>query len=608
MNIKSSNATKRLVVFIYDSIAGFISFPLALCLRFGHFDYKKFDLLSFWDIVFIAFACKLVFFLYYKLSRGIWKFSSTPDLILIVKATAYAGFLTLLMIFYWNHLVKVPRSVFIIDWFLINFFLGGGRFSYRIWKERRKAHSNKLNTLVIGAGNACEQLIREIKKDATVNIHVIGILDDDSSRHKRTIHGIPVLGGISDLENLSSKYSIENIVIAIPSASATVVRDLAQRALDLDLSVKTLPGVKDIVGGRVQISHLRSINVEDLLGRQPVILDSQAVEEMLSNKTILVTGAGGSIGSELCNQILKCSPDKIILFEICENFIYHTDMELREKFPNITIVPTVGDIRDRERVDEVILEYKPDIIFHTAAYKHVPMMELNAKESVKNNILGTKIMAQSAIDHNVPRFILISTDKAVNPTNVYGATKRAAEIICQILQNSQSQTQFITLRFGNVLASAGSVIPRFMKQIKNGGPVTVTHPEITRYFMSIPEATQLVLQACALGKGGEIFILDMGEPIKILDLAKNLIKLSGLIPDEDINIEFTGLRPAEKLYEELLADKESTLPTSHKMVRVAQARTPNDQDRELIDKLIKITKQIEIKDTLKKLVPEYEEN
>lgn len=602
-----NNSYKRLIVFIYDLVIGLISFPLAISIRFGSIELKDFQMNSFWDLVTIVFFCKVLTFSYFKLSRGIWRFSSTPDLILILKATGIASVLSVIALFFWNRLETVPRSSFLIDWFLTIFFLGGGRFTYRIFKDA-SSKGTGIRTILIGAGEAGEQLIREINRTKKSPYHIVGILDDNKSRHGRTIHGIPVLGQIEDLKKYADQRDIEQVIIAIPSATSKEIRKIINICFKLNIRAQTLPTLSDIVGGKVHISQLRPVNAEDLLGRQPVQLDLNELGKMLSDKVILVTGAGGSIGSELCNQILRFSPRKLILFENCELFLYQTEIKLKEKYPTIHIVPIVGDVRDQERVQEVFNQNKPNIIFHAAAYKHVPMMELNPQEAIKNNVGGTQIVANAAIKVKADRFIMISTDKAVNPTNIMGATKRIAEMICQELFKQSPETKFSTVRFGNVLGSAGSVIPRFLKQIQDGGPVTVTHKEITRYFMSIPEATQLVLQAGCLAKGGEIFVLEMGAPVKIHDLAVDLIKLCGLTPNIDIDIEFTGLRPGEKLYEELLANEENTLPTNHNLVRVAKARHVTINLKELIDELLNINQDtLKLRNQLKKLVPEFDD-
>lgn len=595
---------KRLIVFFHDALMAVVSYPLALMLRFGSLDPQENYTLEYWDVILIAGLIKVITFYFSKISRGIWKFSSTPDLMLIFKAVSLSSLTTILAVFFWNRLEGVPRSSFIIDWFNCIFLLGGSRFAYRIWKEGKYGDQDRIKTLIIGAGDAAEQLIRDIKRNPKSTIYVCGFIDNSKLRHNRTIHGVPILGSIENLSEVVEKTEATNIFIALPDATGKELRKITEICLGLSLNVKTLPALKDIADGRIQVSHLRPVNVEDLLGRKPVELDLKALGAMLTNKSILVTGAGGSIGSELCHQIAKFNPHQLILFESCEYFIYKKEMELRETHQELRVIPIVGDVKDEKRVREVMEKYRPEIVFHAAAYKHVPMMEYNPREAVKTNIMGTMIVSKAAVEFNVDKMVMISTDKAVNPTNIMGATKRIAEMVV-LEQQEQGKTHFVTVRFGNVLGSTGSVIPRFMKQIEDGGPITVTHPEITRYFMSIPEATQLVLQAGCLGNGGEIFVLDMGEPVRIVDLAKDLINLSGYT-ENDIEIKFTGLRPGEKLYEEVLADEESTLPTSHDMVRVAQTRQIPGNFNDLLAKLFQVElKDEEIRPLIKELVQEY---
>jgi FlaA1/EpsC-like NDP-sugar epimerase len=601
-----TNQRKRFIAFCYDSIIALISYPLATSIRFSSFDIEVFRIDHFYRLVLVSAIIKIILFSVMKLSRGIWKFSSTRDLLLILKAVSIAILLTAILMFFITRLESIPRSVFIIDWFLCTFLLGGGRFGYRLWKERKVIHPDQKRALLIGAGQAGEQLIREFKNDRFSATEVVGIIDDDPSRHNRTIHGVQVLGDLNQMVDFAQSMEVTQVFVAIPSASKKQTQNIIELCLGAGLKVEILPALKDIADGKVQISQLREVNLEDLLGREPIKLDMNAVGKIIQGKTILVTGAGGSIGSELCRQILNFKPSQLILFDNCEFFIYQIELALRESFPDIIIIPMMGDVRDKRRVKEVFNLYKPQTIFHAAAYKHVPMMEINPLEAVKTNILGTKIIAEEAVATQVENFVLVSTDKAVNPTNVMGATKRIAEIICQSFQELQ-KTRFTIVRFGNVLGSAGSVIPRFLNQIKEGGPVTVTHPEITRYFMSIPEAAQLVIQAGTLGKGGEIFVLDMGKPVKITKLAEDLILLAGLRPNEDIEIQFTGLRPGEKLYEELLANNENTLPTSHPLVRVAKTRSYQKEQDQILNKLfnLEVVSPQEVKTTLKELVPEY---
>jgi len=477
----------------------------------------------------------------------------------------------------------VPRSVLVINPVLLLLIMGGSRFIYRLWKERGLYRNLKLNgepVLVLGAGDAAVSLSKELARSH--DWHMVGFLDDDSGKHGRVLNGIKVLGALDQLPQWAARLNVGQAIIAMPSGSHQVRKRAIEICNQAGIKVLVVPSFDDLLSGRVAISQLRAVELDDLLGRDPVQLNDAGLHELLTGKTVLVTGAGGSIGSELCRQIMRFDPRTLVLFELSEFALYNMEQELAGKFPGLNVICLIGDVRDAARVDEMLGLHRPSVIFHAAAYKHVPLMEQrNAWQAVRNNVLGTWCVAQAAQRHGVSKFVLISTDKAVNPTNVMGASKRLAETVCQGLQDSFSldpsplggggPTRFVMVRFGNVLGSTGSVIPKFREQIARGGPITVTHPDITRYFMSIPEAAQLVLQAGLMGKGGEIFVLDMGEPVRIVDLAKDLIRLSGLSEDE-IKIEFTGLRPGEKLYEELLADNEHTLPTPHPKLRIAQAR------------------------------------
>jgi FlaA1/EpsC-like NDP-sugar epimerase len=439
---------------------------------------------------------------------------------------------------------------------------------------------------------------------------VVGFLDDDPRKKGERFQGIRVLGRQGNLAAVCSKNNVHEVIIAIPSASNREIRRIVERCLAAGVKFKTLPGVGDLIDGRVSVQHIREVDLEDLLGREPARLDVEKIRAYLSGKRVLVTGAGGSIGSEICRQVARFAPGKIILFDNAETPLFHIEQELLKNFPDVRLIPIVGDIRYRARVEAIFDEFIPEVVFHAAAYKHVPMMEHNPAESVNNNVRGTKIIADAAHAFGAKNFVMISTDKAVNPTNVMGATKRAAELYVQSLSR-RSRTHFVTVRFGNVLGSNGSVVPTFKEQIRKGGPVTVTHPEVTRFFMTIPEASQLVLQAGSMGKGGEIFLLDMGEPVKIVHLAEELIRLSGLRPYEDIDITFTGLRPGEKLYEELLLSGEGTVPTAHEKIMVAKAECCKEEVlHQQLEELFKSARAMDLGATvgiLKEIVPEYRE-
>jgi FlaA1/EpsC-like NDP-sugar epimerase len=518
-----------------------------------------------------------VVFWRFSLYRGIWRFASLPDLKRIVLAVGLAALMIPLVLILFRVSAVVPRSVLILDPLLLLIVMGGSRLAYRAWKEHRLAsvlRPGSKPVLVAGAGSAADFLLRELARNPA-GFHVVGLLDDSRDKQGRLVQGIPVLGELDEVAACARKMEVDDVVLALPSAAHEVRKRITQMCADAGLNVMTIPSLEDLVAGRVSVSSLRRVELEDLLGRDPVELDDSGLHKLLTGQVVMVTGAGGSIGSELCRQIARYSPAKLVLFEQSELALYAMEQELPQRFPGLSIVPVIGDVKNAVWVNQVMAEYRPAVVFHAAAYKHVPLMEnSNAWEAVRNNVLGTQVIAAAAQAHGVGKFVMISTDKAVNPTNVMGATKRLAEMTCQAMQQPTG-TRFVSVRFGNVLGSSGSVIPKFQKQIEAGGPVTVTHPEITRYFMSIPEAAQLVLQAGLMGEGGEIFVLDMGEPVRIAELAKLMIRLSGADVDR-IRIEYTGLRPGEKLYEELLADDESTLPTPHPKLRVAKARMAVD--------------------------------
>ncbi len=462
---------------------------------------------------------------------------------------------------------SIYERALVITWMLHILLIGGVRFAWRYYKtygltvnpKGKKAKFVKNDpdlktTLIVGAGSAGRMLARQMKGSAEVNTNLIGFVDDDFTMHHLTIGGLPVLGSTEKIEEISKRYGINHIVIAMPSIERNRVKDIIQESQKVVKNVQTLPMIEDIALGNVSVNQIRDVSIEDLLGREPVELDIDSISSEINSKTVLVTGAGGSIGSEICRQLVKFSPGKLLLLGHGENSIYTIHMELSQLDIDTELVTVIADVQDRDRIFEVVNEYKPSYIYHAAAHKHVPLMEANPKEAVKNNVIGTKNIAEAADMVKVGNFVLISSDKAVNPTNVMGATKRVAEMVVQSLSRT-SQTKFVAVRFGNVLGSRGSVIPLFKKQIAAGGPVTVTHPDMTRYFMTIPEASRLVMQAGALARGGEIFVLDMGEPVKIVDLAKNLISLSGF-REEEIGIRFAGIRPGEKMYEELLGEGE----------------------------------------------------
>ena len=504
------------------------------------------------------------------LYRGIWRFASLPDLQRIILAVAIGALAVSAMLFMLQ--MPVPRSVLIIAPLLLVMMMGGSRLAYRGWKERRLGAlipASREPVIILGATESAASLIKDLQRSP--QWQVVGVFDNDRANHGRQIYGSTVQGSISDIPKFQQRLNIRHAIIAMPEASHQERRRAIETAREAGLQVLTVPSFDDLISGRVTVSQIRNVELDDLLGRDPVQLDTSGLSEWLGEQVVLVSGAGGSIGSELCRQIARYQPKRIVLLENSEFSLYTVEQEFAQRFPDTAITPVIGSVTDPRQVDHVLATYRPTVVFHAAAYKHVPLMENeNAWQAVLNNVLGTRVLAEAAIAHGVGKFVLISTDKAVNPTNVMGASKRLAELVCQSLQRADG-TRFVIVRFGNVLGSTGSVIPKFREQIAAGGPVTVTHPEITRYFMSIPEAVQLVMQAGLMGKGGEIFVLDMGEPVKIADLARDMIRLSGF-DENEIRIVYSGLRPGEKLYEEVLAADESSLPTPHPKLRIAQVR------------------------------------
>lgn len=563
--------SRSVMVFLHDLAAATLAWLAAYWLRFNFDIPPEFStaMISVLPIVLIIHGgCFYSFGLY----RGLWRFASVPDLKRILLAVGTAALATPASLLMLQEGQWVPRSVFVLEPLLLVIVMGGVRFGYRAWKDGhlffgRAAMGEPV--LVIGAGEAAATLLRELTR--SVEWRVVGLLDDDAAMHGRQLSGVPIRGPVSDIAEQARKQEVRHAIIAMPSASSAQRRRAAELAAEAGLTVLTVPGLDDLLSGRVSISSIRKVELEDLLGREQVQLDEAGLHGFLTRKVVLVTGAGGSIGAELCRQVARFGPAGLVFYEQSEFALYTIEQEFAGRFPALPVKCVVGDVKDTTRLDQVFAESRPQVVFHAAAYKHVPLMEgENAWEAVRNNVLGTERVARAALAHGVDKFVLVSTDKAVNPANVMGASKRLAEQVCQALQRTAGQrARFVTVRFGNVLGSSGSVIPKFREQIAAGGPVTVTHPDIIRYFMLIPEAAQLVLQAGLMGQGGEIFVLDMGEPVRIADLARDMIRLSGF-SEEDIKIKFTGLRPGEKLFEELLADSETTLPTPHPKLRVAK--------------------------------------
>jgi FlaA1/EpsC-like NDP-sugar epimerase len=546
-------------------------------------------------------------FVIFGLYRGLWRFASLVDLKRIVLAATLGAMLIPLVLVMLRLEAVVPRSVLVLYPLVLIFLMAGSRFAYRIWKEHR-LYSPLLAlgepVLVVGAGDAGARLTTELERSR--QWRVVGLLDDDPAKQGRQLRNLSVLGPIADLAKWADAYSVRKAIIALPSTNHVVRRRVAELCAAAGIEALTVPSYEDLISGRSALSAIRNVELDDLLGRDPVELDNAGLADWLGNRVVLVTGAGGSIGAELCRQIARFRPAKLVLFDISEAALYEIVMSLADAFPQLPVASVVGDVKHAALIDEVLSREKPNAIFHAAAYKHVPLMEeTNAWSAVRNNAYGTWVIARAAVASKVEKFVLVSTDKAVNPTSVMGASKRLAELVCQSLAGGV--TQFVIVRFGNVFGSAGSVIPRFREQIVRGGPVTVTHPEITRFFMSLSEATQLLLQAGLQGKNGEILVLDMGEPVRIVDLARDMIKLSGADPDR-VPIVFTGLRPGEKLYEEPLASEEATKPTRHPKLFVADAREASeDAVRQMVAwcERDRAADDAEVRARLKGWIPEY---
>ncbi|MGZ8983209.1 MAG: polysaccharide biosynthesis protein [Methylotenera sp.] len=568
---------------LHDIVVAILAWFFAYLLRFNFSIPSEYIYSIFITSIWVALLQGAVF-IGFGLYRGTWRFASVSDLKRILFAVGSAAVLVAAMLYMLSSAVPIPRSVLILDPLLLILMMGGSRFAYRAWKEHQLygltlKQGNPV--IVLGAGEAAIALVKDLAR--STQWCVVGLLDDDTTMYGREIFGVKVLGAIHKLEYMSERLGVEHVIVAMPSAHHQKRRQAIELANQLALEVLTVPAIDDLMSGKVSISQIRKVDVEDLLGRDAVKLDNSGLQKLIDGHAVLVSGAGGSIGSELCRQIVKYKPNALICLDISEFSLYQLEQELSALQLPTKLLYMTCDVKNRVRIDNLLAQYKPSVVFHAAAYKHVPMMENNnVWEALSNNVIGTYTLAQACKEAGVAKFVLISTDKAVNPTNVMGASKRLAEMVCQGLQE-KTGTRFVIVRFGNVLGSSGSVIPKFREQIARGGPITITHPEITRYFMSIPEAAQLVMQAGLMGKGGEIFVLDMGEPVKIADLAADMVRLSGLQADE-IKIEYVGLRPGEKLYEELLADDEHTMPTPHEKLRIAQARTA---DAAWVKKLLK---------------------
>ena len=559
---------RRTVVICHDVGMAAVAWLLAWLARFNFaFPYLGWQQ-SLWLLPEILLVQAAVFW-YFGLYRGLWRFASIPDLGNIIKAAILGTLGISLLLFIQTRMEGIPRSIMVLYPAFLVLLLGGARFGYRLFKDHRLNlhHAVDSRVLIIGAGRAGEALARDMLREGSCA--PVGFLDDDPQLRGTRVHGLTVFGNLEKIEAIVDQYEVGLIVIAIPSATGQQMQRIVSYCEDCQSPVRTLPGMQDLVSGKPALSDLRALSIEDLLGREKIELDWQAITAGIRQQTILITGGGGSIGAELCRQIAQLAPARLIVLEHSEYSLYRIHAELTRLHPELTLEAVLGDVCDRATVDRVLERERPDVIFHAAAYKHVPILEQYMREAVMNNIIGTKHMAEAAKVYGCDKFVLISTDKAVNPVNMLGRTKRAAEILCDRMNTGQG-TRYITVRFGNVLGSDGSVVPLFQQQIRAGGPVTVTHPEMQRYFMMIPEACQLILQAGVIGEGGEIFVLDMGQPIKIRYLAEQMIRLSGQLPDRDIEIRYTGLRPGEKLDEELFHHDESMAETCHPKILLAR--------------------------------------
>lgn len=563
----------KLPVILFDIAAIPLAWYAAYWLRYNlHPNPIIFNSIYSFSALLILATVQIGCYYYFKTYRGLWRFSSLNDVIRILKATVCAMMLVIPVLYLTSIAQHIPRSVFPLYCIILATILCGGRLLFRLhWDKRSKIKREVAikNVLIVGAGQAGEGLARDLKR--IHSYHPIGFVDDNTSKIGLEVHGVRVLGSIRHIEQLVTRYAVDLIFIAIPSARSSTMRRIVTHCEASNTPFRTLPSISALAAGRVEVNALRAVNIEDLLGRDQVHLEWDKIAATIVDKKVVITGGGGSIGSELCRQILALGPASLAIVENSEFNLYKIEQELKEQYPAIPLVLSLVSVTDEVAVTHLFNSFQPDIVFHAAAYKHVPMLQNQVRVAVFNNVLGTQIVARASVDVGVEKFILISTDKAVNPTNIMGTTKRVAEIYCQNL-NDKVDTQFITVRFGNVLGSAGSVVPLFQKQLQTGGPLTVTHPDMQRYFMTIPEACQLILQATVNGYGGEIFVLDMGEAVKISYLAEQIIRLSGKEPGKDILIEYTGLRPGEKLYEELFHESEQLASTEHEKLFKAKFR------------------------------------
>lgn len=598
--MKNKPNIRNRYVLVGDLALIVISVIGALILRFElsslFFAYLPF---AYWMIA-VALVVKPIVYYFFGLYRRMWMYASVEELKLIIIAVSTASVivaLVMLILFTRGFLPGYLRSVFVIDWLLSLAMVGGLRFTFRFLAETRRRFGELQagrvkRVLIVGAGDAGALVVKELQKNPQLNLIPVGFLDDNPTKQKQQIHGVPVVGTINEMTRWLEKLRVDEVIIAIPSAPGRVVRMVADVARLKGIPFRTMPGIYELLGGKVSVSRLREVDITDLLRRQPTRIKEEWINEVLADKVILVTGAGGSIGRELCRQIARYNPAELIMLGHGENSIFEGLLELKDHFPSLTIRPVIADVRDRMRLNQVFSQYHPQIVFHAAAHKHVSLMEVNVEEAVTNNILGTKNLVDLAVQHRVERLVMISSDKAVRPANVMGATKRVAEMLV-IDAALRTGMAFSVVRFGNVLGSRGSVVPIFKQQIARGGPITITHPDMKRYFMTIPEAVYLVLQAAGMSKGAETFVLNMGQQVRILDLAEDLIRLSGLEPGKDIEIVFTGVRPGEKLSEDLWDEGFQFLSTEHPDIFRSQNTEPFSSERlaQFVDELINLARE-----------------
>ncbi|WP_455684601.1 polysaccharide biosynthesis protein [Thomasclavelia sp.] len=603
---------RRIVLILLDILCIVLAGYGALLLRFnGPVPNEYLNNLTVMLIPVIA--CGLIIFYYFRLYHSLWQFASISELKNILYATVTDSLVNICIFELLDK--NLPRSSYFIYFMLLTMFLGGSRFTYRLLRLKKnrlgfgtiKERRDLEKVMIIGAGLAGEKVYREIVNSGEVYKQVMCFIDDDPSKRGRTVHGMVIYGGREKIIEAAEKFEIEEILVAIPSADKKELANILNICKETKCKIKRLPGIYQLLNGDIRISDFKEVEVQDLLGRDPIEVNLEDIMGYVTDKTVMITGGGGSIGSELCRQIASNKPKQLIIVDIYENNAYDIQLELKDTYPGLNLEVMIASVRNTKRIEALFERYRPEIVYHAAAHKHVPLMEDSPNEAIKNNVFGTLNVVRAADKYKSRRFILISTDKAVNPTNVMGATKRICEMIVQSY-NRKSKTEFVAVRFGNVLGSNGSVIPLFKRQIKAGGPVTVTHPDIIRYFMTIPEAVSLVLQAGAYAKGGEIFILDMGKPVKIADMARNLIKLSGYEPDVDIEIEYTGLRPGEKLYEELLMKEEGLEETPNNLIHIGKPIEMNEEEffKKLKDLKEEAYEEIEdIRPFIQELVPTY---